>query len=120
MAEYIERQAAIDELNEQIECCDKALGSFDIALKDEYAVKVERASLIAYKERLEAIPTADVITTAPARWEPIARGERGYSAGDFICSACHLPNKCYNLTDFCPNCGARMEKHRIPNRRKEK
>ena len=61
MDDLISRQAAIDELNEQIECCDKALGSFDIALKDEYAVKVERASLIAYKEQLEAISAADVV-----------------------------------------------------------
>jgi len=61
MAEYIERQAALDELNGQIEYCDKALRAFDIAVNDAYAVKVERASLIAYKEQLEALPAADVV-----------------------------------------------------------
>ena len=59
--EYIERQAAIDTLAEQIALCDKALKSFGISMKDEYAVKVERASLIAYKEQLDAITAADVV-----------------------------------------------------------
>ena len=54
----ISRQAAIDALNEQIEQCDKALSSFDISMKDEYAVKVERASLMAYKETIEYLPSA--------------------------------------------------------------
>ena len=47
MSDLIDRQAAIDALDEQIALCNKALGSFDISMKDEYAVKVERASLKA-------------------------------------------------------------------------
>ena len=58
MDDLISRQAAIDALNEQIEYCNKALGSFDISPKDEYAVKVEKASLEAYKEQLENLPSA--------------------------------------------------------------
>ena len=58
MDDLISRQAAIEALNEQIEQCDKALSSFDISMKDEYAVKVERASLVAYKEQLEFLPSA--------------------------------------------------------------
>ena len=54
----ISRQVAIDALDEQIEQCNKALGSFDISPKDEYAIKVERASLEAYKEQLENMPSA--------------------------------------------------------------
>lgn len=38
MDDYISRQAAIDALDEQIALCNKALGSFDISMKDEYAV----------------------------------------------------------------------------------
>ena len=60
MDDYISRQAAIETLDEQIALCDKALKSFGISMKDEYAVKVERASLVAYKEQLEALPSADV------------------------------------------------------------
>ena len=55
----ISRQAAIDALDEQIEQCDKSLSSFDISLKDEYAVKVERASLVAFRETLEYLPPAE-------------------------------------------------------------
>ena len=58
MGKLIDADAAINTLNEQIEQCNKALGSFDISLKDEYAIKVERASLKAYKEQLENMPSA--------------------------------------------------------------
>ena len=54
----ISRREALDALNEQIEQCDKALSSFDISMKDEYAVKVERASLMTYKKTLEYMPSA--------------------------------------------------------------
>ena len=58
-SDCISRQAAIDALDEQIEQCDKSLSSFDISLKDEYAVKVERASLVAFRETLEYLPPAE-------------------------------------------------------------
>jgi len=56
--DLIERQAAIDALDEQIRQCDKALSAFDISMKDAYAVKVERASLVAFRETLEYMPSA--------------------------------------------------------------
>lgn len=58
----IDRQAAIDALDEQIEQCNKSLSSFDISMKDEYAVKVERASLVAFREILEYLPPAQLGT----------------------------------------------------------
>lgn len=42
-------------------------------------------------------------------WIPIERGDRGYSAGDFICSECGKPCPCYHLTEYCPNCGTKMK-----------
>ena len=63
MDDLISRQAAIDALDEQIEQCNKVLGSFDISPKDEYAIKVERASLEAYKEQLENMPSAQPQTS---------------------------------------------------------
>jgi len=65
--DVIDRQAAIEMLDEQIALCDKALKSFGISMKDEYAVKVERASLVAYKEQLEFIPAADVVPVVRCR-----------------------------------------------------
>lgn len=41
-------------------------------------------------------------------WMPIEQGDKGYSAGDFICSCCGKPNKCYSVTDYCCSCGADM------------
>lgn len=41
-------------------------------------------------------------------WMPIEQGDNGYSAGDFICSCCGKPNKCYSVTDYCCSCGADM------------
>lgn len=56
----ISRQDAIDALDEQIKQCDKALSEFEtlgFSTKDEYAVQVERASLRAYREILECLPS---------------------------------------------------------------
>jgi len=70
MDDTISRQAAIDALNEQIEQCNKALGSFDISFKDEFAIKVEKASLKAYREQLENLPTVQpaIIRCRDCEW----------------------------------------------------
>ena len=57
-SDTISRAKAIDALDEQIEKCDKSLSSFDISMKDAYAVKVERASLVAFREILEYLLSA--------------------------------------------------------------
>lgn len=54
---------------------------------------------------LEDVPT---IEPKKGEWIPITKGERGYSAGDFRCSVCHQPNKCYIVTNYCSHCGADM------------
>lgn len=59
-------------------------------------------------ECIDNVPTADVRPNFKGEWIPIEKGEKGYSAGDFRCSVCGLPNKCYSLTPYCCNCGAYM------------
>lgn len=80
MKDLISRQAAIDALDEQIALCNKALGSFDISMKDEYAVKVERASLKAYRETLNVLPSAQ-----PVQWIPCSERLPDKS-GTYICN----------------------------------
>ena len=98
MDDLISRQAAIDALAEQIALCDKALNLFGISMKDEYAVKVEKASLVAYKEQLEFIPATDVVPVVHARW--------WHYDGMYTCEACGetLDDK----SPYCPMCGAKV------------
>ena len=105
MDNYISRQAAIETLDEQVALCDKALKSFEISMKDEYAVKVERASLVAYKEQFEAMPSADVAPVIHSQWK--------YKCGEIQCPKCG--NRIHRIDlsgclNFCPNCGADMRK----------
>ena len=62
MSDLISRQAAIETIDEQIEQCNKSLSSFDISLRDGFAIKVERASLVAFREILEYLPPAQLST----------------------------------------------------------
>ena len=104
MDDTISRQAAINALNEQIEQCNKALGSFDISANDEYAVKVERASLIAYREQLENLPSAQ-----PER----KMGKWIYNSPVTMkCDQCGFVIKDWDWHRFifCPNCRADMRK----------
>ena len=79
----ISRQMAIDALDEQIEQCNKALGSFDISPKDEYAIKVEKASLKAYKEQLENIPAAQPEQKTD-EWIPISKETNPTKSGWYL------------------------------------
>ena len=101
----IDADAAIDTLNEQIEQCNKALGSFNISLKDEYAIKVERASLKAYKEQLENMPSIQ-----PERKTGHWILDR---SGAYCCNKCMEPCASYVMMKhrdkFCKMCGAKME-----------
>ena len=113
MDDLISRQAAIDAIDEQIEQCNKALSSFDISLKDEFAIKVERASLKAYKEQLENLPTAQ---PKRGKWIERRTWSEGYGMGEtygkyWACNQCGREvkgfwNECGK--NFCDNCGADM------------
>lgn len=56
---------------------------------------------------LDNMPTIEPKT---GKWIRIVKGCRGYSAGDFTCSECGGANKCYCLTEYCCNCGAKMDR----------
>ena len=112
MDDLISRTQAIDALDEQIKFCDNALCDFNISLKDEYAVKVERASLCAYKEILEDLPPAqpERETAKFIRWMECKK------TADYISYTPHCKcSKCgteflIETIKYCYMCGARMER----------
>ena len=77
--------------------------------KDDAMQRIAEQSLLTFNEcalRIDQMPTIEPKT---GEWIPIRKGERGYSAGDFRCSVCHQPNKCYTMTNYCSHCGAYMK-----------
>ena len=64
---------------------------------DDYA-KGFQAALLA----IMSIPSADVAPVRHGRWIECNYGLT------FACSECKYPTE-YNLTDYCPNCGAKMD-----------
>ena len=113
-SDTISRQAAIDALDEQIEQCDKSLSSFDISIKDEFAVKVERASLVAFRETLEYLPSAEPehirgrwILAKEQRRENIENGNYMYNCSNCGCGDLH--SKAVKVS-YCWNCGAVMQR----------
>ena len=64
---------------------------------------------ISYKAFVNLVKRQPTAEPKCGEWTPIHKGERGFSAGDFRCSVCHQPNKCYTMTNYCSHCGAYMK-----------
>ena len=104
MSDLISRQQAIDMLDEQIEQCEKALYNW-LPKKDRYAVKVEKASLTAYREKLKYLPSVQ-----PERKTGHWILDR---SGAYCCDNCMEPCAGYIMMKprdrYCKMCGAKME-----------
>ena len=110
MSDLIDRQAAIDALDEQIAQCNKAIESFVLSMKDEYAAKVEKASLTAFRERLEYLPPAqpEIIRCKDCKhWIPYdwmfsevwqSKNIADYPEDEIGCNYCDMAMK---ANDFC-------------------
>ncbi len=111
MAEYIDRKAIIEKLNE-IRRCDAA---------DEWD-KVWDMAIDTAVKAVEKLPAADVAPVKRGFWKPISESEmtgfnpefagRDPIAG-YKCSNCGNEailscNDDFVLADNCPNCGAEM------------
>ena len=80
MAEYIKREAVIDLITRRYE-------NPEICMHE-----------------INSIPAADVAPVVHARWIPF----HSETAGDIqYCSNCEIGNAA--KSDFCPNCGAKMD-----------
>ena len=84
MAEYIEREAAIEAM---------AKDRFNVDGYEDFRMLVKD---------IEELPAADVVPVVHGEWIPYNLKDCLYS-----CSNCHsLPR---DRTEYCPNCGARMD-----------
>lgn len=90
MAEYIDREAL---LNNGIHCRD--------GLSKGMLLYVP---LVDVKRSIKNFPEADVVKVRHGRWVLVDTDSEQF----FICSECE--NKEYWESDYCPNCGAKMDK----------
>ena len=103
MAEFIDKQAAIDSLLGWAAQLTETYGK-----NDEYVKCLERAA-----NNIEQIPAADVRPVVKAIWKHVkwVVDEEWQEGGYWIsrCSNCSMPY--HTETPFCPHCGAdRREK----------
>ena len=92
MAEYIEREALLDDL--------------DAAAKHGGLGAIIAQTLQRYVKR---VPAADVAPVRHAFWKEIGADKRG-RGGIFRCAGADGCGKTHPYTcDYCPNCGARMD-----------
>lgn len=93
MAEYIEREAAIEEA---IDAVDEWSGGYN----------PHRAAMI--RDGINTIPAADVTLARHGRWmtcKPYNPEFNGYK-----CSECGARYQGFSPDNYCPNCGAKMDK----------
>ena len=90
MAEYIEREAAKDELLSWAVCINHPEH-----LMREDAIYV-----------LDAIPAADVAPVRHGEWE-IVVGSNGKEY--MVCTCCRVSQDLTGVFTYCPNCGAKMD-----------
>lgn len=88
MKEYIDREEAL------------------LAIKQAFE-KGERPSLY-----IKSIPAADVTPMRHGRWRWVAY-DANPKIGNWHCTYCNRIPKSFQKEDFCPNCGAKMDKEEV-------
>lgn len=99
MAEYIRRDAAICKI-EQINPVDYG------AMWDYEAHHWAGECLRDCKEAIDSIPAADVAPVVHGRWVTHYRSGTSVAKG-YVSTCCDMWNN--RKSDYCPNCGARMD-----------
>ena len=102
MAEYICREAIIDDLEKEIE-------AGNVALDED--VWINKGLSIAIRD-IKDIKAVDVQPVKKSKWCPPLMGQ---GKCDTYCERCHgkiMRNSTgiFEETPFCPHCGARMDK----------
>ena len=62
-----------------------------------------------YVDKIKSIPAADVTPVRHGRWRWITY-DANPKIGNWHCTYCNRIPKSFQKEDFCPNCGAKMDK----------
>ena len=103
MAEYIEREELISELDELIS---------NVSFSSPYQDEVDRMIIGMERSRdcVENAETADVVPVVHGRWVKQPTQSVDVSTELSLCSVCaHMVSTYWGRTKYCPNCGARMD-----------
>lgn len=103
MAEYIDREAFIRALEE---------AEYDI----HAAYEPDGFTFKCICEVIDSIPVVDVTPVVHGRWDNIPNTymsliskDGAYHGNATTCSVCHEVNPNAYKTNYCPNCGAKMD-----------
>lgn len=96
MAEYIDREAAIEAIADRFE---------------QIGDDIRAASIRSKMSILRGIPAADVKPVVHGRWESEEDTYFGFTDVEHRCSQCgkSYSGQGFCAFHFCPNCGARMD-----------
>lgn len=102
MPEYIEREALLSELQEEIE--------FETSMYTEEQNKYFNIGLKCAIRDVKSQPAADVAEVKHGEWKLCYEDWRKQIAGD-ECSVCGFQHFGVNISHYhyCPHCGARMD-----------
>ena len=79
---------------------------------------VEDGSILSYEDTddlMENAPTVDAVEVVHGRWisEVVRKPDWKGKMRDYYqassCSVCHKPDPGYGTSNYCPNCGAKMD-----------
>ena len=106
--EYIERNAIIKKIEERLEEKERSLKKATDSINiygTKHDIKQLNFVMTCVKVFLVDIPSADVEPVRYGHWEV------GYFH-DRVCSCCLHPDNDFNeySHDYCPNCGAKMDR----------
>ena len=94
MTDYIEKNSVIELIDDAIRNC-----KWHVA---ECTINTDDRDLKTLREKVKAIPAADVAPVVHARWR--------YVGSNWECSCCLFPvSRKSSFYHWCPQCGARMD-----------
>ena len=111
MADYIKREDLLERIDGIWDCADMVFEPNDHCCNMDYCASCKwRETKDAIRRIIEHTPAADVRPVVHARWIVTVRFDDCYYANCPVCNTTQVFFWNKELTKFCPNCGAVMDK----------